>query len=224
MKKEIGLYVHIPFCKSKCSYCDFCSFANKENKIDEYLAALKKVNPKPTCVDAIIDANIAVMGANGNLIPVSNKTTLRNNFKKLNAQTELSCAPDNSISGIINFGSPIVIFYSDIGDMGSQSFYFSARLYRHIIENHEFALTVNYKTDPLGVPTENVKISDAKQSDIFDNLTQNGGFVYDTSVKGGIMFASSHLKYWDQTNHFTKAVAKSYEQAYKYFYEIEDKK
>lgn len=42
MNKEIGLYVHIPFCKSKCSYCDFCSFANKENKIDEYLEALKK--------------------------------------------------------------------------------------------------------------------------------------------------------------------------------------
>ena len=27
-EKEIGLYVHIPFCKSKCLYCDFVSFAN----------------------------------------------------------------------------------------------------------------------------------------------------------------------------------------------------
>ncbi|MCQ2749006.1 MAG: radical SAM family heme chaperone HemW [Clostridia bacterium] len=42
MKKEIGLYVHIPFCKSKCSYCDFCSFAGRDNKIDDYLVALKK--------------------------------------------------------------------------------------------------------------------------------------------------------------------------------------
>lgn len=42
MGKEIGLYVHIPFCKSKCIYCDFCSFANKEEKHDEYINALKK--------------------------------------------------------------------------------------------------------------------------------------------------------------------------------------
>lgn len=30
------------------------------------------------------------------------------------------------------------------------------------------------------------------------------------------------LKYWDQTNHFTKAVARSYEEGYKKFYELED--
>jgi len=35
--KEIGLYVHIPFCKQKCKYCDFTSFAGKENLIEEYI-------------------------------------------------------------------------------------------------------------------------------------------------------------------------------------------
>jgi oxygen-independent coproporphyrinogen-3 oxidase len=24
--QPIGLYLHIPFCLSKCPYCDFCSF------------------------------------------------------------------------------------------------------------------------------------------------------------------------------------------------------
>ena len=24
--KPLGLYLHIPFCRSKCRYCDFCSF------------------------------------------------------------------------------------------------------------------------------------------------------------------------------------------------------
>lgn len=42
MKKELGLYVHIPFCMSKCSYCDFCSFDNKIDKKQEYLEMLKK--------------------------------------------------------------------------------------------------------------------------------------------------------------------------------------
>lgn len=38
---KIGLYVHIPFCHSKCHYCDFLSFANKQ--LDgEYVEALVK--------------------------------------------------------------------------------------------------------------------------------------------------------------------------------------
>lgn len=39
--EEIGLYVHIPFCVSKCSYCNFVSFPNCENKFLDYLNALK---------------------------------------------------------------------------------------------------------------------------------------------------------------------------------------
>lgn len=40
--KEIGIYVHIPFCKKKCYYCDFISYSNKDDKIEEYIEAVKK--------------------------------------------------------------------------------------------------------------------------------------------------------------------------------------
>ncbi len=35
-----GLYIHIPFCLSKCSYCSFYSFVASEEKKDGYLASL----------------------------------------------------------------------------------------------------------------------------------------------------------------------------------------
>ncbi len=39
--KPIGLYIHIPFCKSKCKYCDFCSFADKiKESGEDYTRAL----------------------------------------------------------------------------------------------------------------------------------------------------------------------------------------
>ena len=39
--KSLGLYLHIPFCKSKCLYCDFCSFPNpKKESIAAYVDAL----------------------------------------------------------------------------------------------------------------------------------------------------------------------------------------
>jgi len=37
INKELGIYIHIPFCKSKCYYCDFISYQNKEEKIEEYI-------------------------------------------------------------------------------------------------------------------------------------------------------------------------------------------
>lgn len=37
-----GIYIHIPFCKQKCSYCDFCSFPNKSAYEEAYMACLYK--------------------------------------------------------------------------------------------------------------------------------------------------------------------------------------
>jgi len=42
MVKSIGIYVHIPFCISKCLYCDFNSLAGMEKYIPDYFDALKK--------------------------------------------------------------------------------------------------------------------------------------------------------------------------------------
>ncbi len=40
-KTPLGIYVHVPFCRSKCQYCDFYSLCNKDDKmIDAYLQAV----------------------------------------------------------------------------------------------------------------------------------------------------------------------------------------
>ena len=38
--KPLGLYIHIPFCKSKCIYCDFYSLPGAEKQMNRYTAAL----------------------------------------------------------------------------------------------------------------------------------------------------------------------------------------
>lgn len=39
-EKRLGVYVHIPFCASKCGYCDFCSLANQDKLMNPYQDAL----------------------------------------------------------------------------------------------------------------------------------------------------------------------------------------
>ena len=41
-EKELGIYIHIPFCKQKCYYCDFVSFSNKKEYIEKYIETLKR--------------------------------------------------------------------------------------------------------------------------------------------------------------------------------------
>lgn len=38
-----GIYIHIPFCKSKCSYCDFYSVANSAMRADFVKALIKEI-------------------------------------------------------------------------------------------------------------------------------------------------------------------------------------
>jgi len=41
MERRLGIYLHIPFCRSKCAYCDFCSTAAWDGQtMDAYLEAL----------------------------------------------------------------------------------------------------------------------------------------------------------------------------------------
>lgn len=40
--KNIGIYIHIPFCKSKCYYCDFTSYTGKEDCIKNYVKCLNE--------------------------------------------------------------------------------------------------------------------------------------------------------------------------------------
>ena len=40
--EALGLYVHIPFCETKCPYCDFNTYAQIESLIPDYVGALQR--------------------------------------------------------------------------------------------------------------------------------------------------------------------------------------
>lgn len=57
--RNLGIYVHIPFCKKKCNYCDFVSFSksveNHKNYIDALIKTIEVSNSKLNLKDYIIN-------------------------------------------------------------------------------------------------------------------------------------------------------------------------
>ena len=78
-KKNIGIYIHIPFCKKKCEYCDFKSYVSKENLIDRYIKWVNyelkevgegnKIDYENNIDDLIIVKTIYIGGGTPSILP-----------------------------------------------------------------------------------------------------------------------------------------------------------
>lgn len=95
--KNIGLYLHIPFCKSKCPYCDFYSFSGKETEKDQYTKALNErilssISTLQRKGDTLYfgGGTPSVLGAE-NLATLV--TTCKNGFLTDNAEITVECNP-----------------------------------------------------------------------------------------------------------------------------------
>lgn len=53
--KKIGIYIHFPFCVSKCKYCNFVSFSSKNDMQLKYFQALIKEISQFQAMDVAID-------------------------------------------------------------------------------------------------------------------------------------------------------------------------
>ena len=48
MTNKLGIYVHVPFCESKCAYCDFASFVMPPDIKEQYFSSLiEEINSSP---------------------------------------------------------------------------------------------------------------------------------------------------------------------------------
>ncbi len=97
MKKEIGLYVHIPFCARKCAYCDFASFAGREKDMGPYADRLIREMDKRASPDYLI-STLYIGGGTPSLLPPGRMdqilSALRERFDFLpGAECSCECNP-----------------------------------------------------------------------------------------------------------------------------------
>jgi oxygen-independent coproporphyrinogen-3 oxidase len=64
-----GVYVHIPFCASKCDYCAFATWTNRSHLVAEYLAALRSEISAAVMGGMPVADSIFVGGGTPTLVP-----------------------------------------------------------------------------------------------------------------------------------------------------------
>lgn len=101
-KKDLSIYVHIPFCESKCIYCAFNSFVANEEIIKEYFNNLKReiINNSILCKDKFVRT---IYFGGGTPSSVNSKyiidilNTIKENFHVYkNAEINIECNPNSA--------------------------------------------------------------------------------------------------------------------------------
>lgn len=96
---RIGIYVHIPFCKSKCKYCNFTSYVGCENLMDDYLKSIVLEIENRKSSDVEIDT-IYIGGGTPSFMPNGTIATIlsaiRSNYKVLDdCEITVECNPNS---------------------------------------------------------------------------------------------------------------------------------
>lgn len=79
-----GLYIHIPFCESKCIYCDFYSMANNNHLIDNYIdALLVEAVERKNELNSETLTTVYLGGGTPSLLSITQLSKLVNGLKKV---------------------------------------------------------------------------------------------------------------------------------------------
>ena len=102
MKPRLGIYIHIPFCASKCSYCDFYSLSGCDYLMPEYQKALLDHLEESSRAIKEYDIDSVYFGGGtpsfygaDRICEILNAIKLNGNLR-LDAEITVECNPDNT--------------------------------------------------------------------------------------------------------------------------------
>lgn len=215
-----GSFVTYEYLLTRLPYINVAEFFKSVGVTQEQQDFIAKHPMNNTCM-AALGKDLAVFSATGNIVPNdSSKAVFEKDYLNLNNVTNDVCAPKDTVKGIVNFASPLVLFYSDLSDPNFKLTYYNRLMFEYLVENDLFWLTVNYREDPLGFPCgRNLKIEEIENIANLD-IDPHLGFMYDQSDTGGktVVFAA-HTSYWATKRNFSKAVVRAYKNGHKLQYE-----
>lgn len=180
-----------------------------------------KYNFQDTCVLALERTGFITNSTDRESLLYESPSLFERKIKQLDSYTKTSCAPKGSIKAVINYASPLPLFFDDLNDPEHKLSILKTYVYKYAIENDLFYLTVNFAEDPMGYPLG----SNLSLREIYEQygitLDAKGGFFYDKSnLKSAHTFILAHTSYWRNPKTFAKGILDAYKTGYKYFYSL----
>jgi len=173
-----------------------------------------------TCIAALSKAQIGVVSSSGHLIFDKNAESLKKHYLLLDEATESVCSPKGAVRGIVNFASPLVLFYSELADKDYDVNFYNKIMLKYIMENGMFMLSVNFREDPLAFPSSKNLTYEELEKRIGMQFADPNGFIYDNSgVWSWRPFFLAHTSYWSAGKRFSKAVVNSFIEGYRFQYD-----
>ncbi|MDV4150096.1 radical SAM family heme chaperone HemW [Clostridium sp. AL.422] len=202
-KKELSLYIHIPFCKQKCFYCDFPSYASIDYLREDYVDALcKEIEDKAS---KYIIKSIFIGGGTPSYLETKEIVKLLKSINKLNLtenmEFTMECNPgaleEEKLKAILNGGVNRISMglqavqnslLKDIGRIHS---------YKQFEENFNLARKVGFKNINVdlmfGLP--NQKVDEWKESlEVIARLNPEHISAYSLIIEEGTAF----YKLWEK--------------------------
>ncbi len=217
-----GSFVTYEYLFNRMPYLNLDNLFENLNVNDNIKNYVKQHPKRNTCIAALQSGHIGVVSEDGKLLFDPEENLFKKSYDELDTVTEQVCMPENSIKGIVNFASPLVLFYSDLADPDYELTYYNKLMLEYILEKGLFWLTVNYREDPLGFPTSQNLTNDEMSQIANIELTDPKGFVFDnSSIWSKRSFIFAHTSYWSTSKTLAKAIVKTYLYGYDFQYDPE---
>ena len=100
MTGPLGVYIHIPFCSTRCDYCAFATWTDRHNLIDDYMESLRVDIARTFATRAATDdravATVFVGGGTPSLVPPALLAAALAEIPTVaDAEVSVECNPDN---------------------------------------------------------------------------------------------------------------------------------
>lgn len=214
-----GTFVTYNYLLNKLPYLNLVDLFNVVKVSDETKEFIKANPQSNTCIAALEDAKIGVVSSAGHLV-LDPSENFQKNYLNLNASTAKVCSPQGALKGVVNFASPLVLFYSDVANPDYELTYYNKLMMKYIMDNGLFWLTVNFREDPLGFPTTRNLTPEEMQQIANIEFSSPSGLIYDNSAvwsKRSCLFA--HTAYWNARRPFANAIVKTLVKGMRFNYD-----
>jgi len=93
----LGVYVHIPFCASKCDYCDFATWTDRSALIDDYVdACVTDLRARTRSGDLDVATSVFVGGGTPSLLPADALARILDEIPRApDAEVTVECNPES---------------------------------------------------------------------------------------------------------------------------------